>query len=113
MLDLLSQVALFQGLSASGMSRLAELATFRTFPPESHLMEQGKPSDCMYVILRGAVRVEREHPQLTEPVVIAVLEAGEPVGEMGVLDVEPRSATVTAAEETSVAVITAAALSEI
>lgn len=47
----------------------------------------------MYVvphrIERGRVRVERAHPQLTEPILLAELGPGEVVGEMGVLDGAP------------------------
>ena len=50
----------------------------------------------MHIILQGSVRVERAHPQILRPVVLAELGPGSVVGEMGVLDQEPRSVTVTA-----------------
>ena len=54
----------------------------------------------MYVILSGKVSVVREHPDLSSPVVLAFLGPGDIVGEMGLLDGEPRSATVEAVEDT-------------
>jgi CRP-like cAMP-binding protein len=54
----------------------------------------------MWVILSGKVSVVREHPDLASPVPLAILGPGEVVGEMGLLDGDPRSATVSAIEPT-------------
>ena len=96
MLDLLSQVAILQTLPVSGLARLAEQGRPRFFPPGSPLMRQGEASESLHIIRQGSVRVERAHPQILRPVVLAELGPGDVVGEMGVLDREPRSATVTA-----------------
>ena len=96
MLDLLAQVAILQPLPAAGLSRLAEQGRPRFFPPGSQLMRQGEASESLHIIRKGSVRVERAHPQILRPVVLAELGPGDVVGEMGVLDREPRSATVTA-----------------
>lgn len=108
----LSQVSLFTGVSLNGLSTLAERGIPRTFPPGSVLMRQGGPSDCMYVIISGLVRVERLHTDITEPIILAELGPGETVGEMGLLDGEPRSATVVAAEHTETLELSATSLEE-
>jgi CRP-like cAMP-binding protein len=94
-----------------GIARLTERGHPRSFPMGSLLMQQGEPADTMYVILSGRVRVERTHPDLIEPVVLADLGPGEVVGEMGLLDGQPRSATVTAVEDTETLEMDAADLS--
>ncbi|OLC11860.1 MAG: hypothetical protein AUH44_01290 [Chloroflexi bacterium 13_1_40CM_68_15] len=63
------------------------------------LMRQGDPSETMHVLLTGRVRVEREQSPEGK-VLLAELGANEVVGEIGVLDHAPRSATVTAIEAT-------------
>lgn len=63
-------------------------------------MRQGETSSVLPIILRGRVAVERSRPDLAEPIQIAEVAAGEIVGEMGALNKEARSATVTAIEET-------------
>ena len=63
-------------------------------------MRQGEDADVMHVILSGRVRVERSAAAGSAPVVLADLGANDVVGEMGVLDGGPRTATVTALEET-------------
>jgi CRP/FNR family cyclic AMP-dependent transcriptional regulator len=63
-------------------------------------MRQGDISDALHVILAGRVRVERTHSGDATPIELAELGANEVVGEIGVLDGGPRTATVTALEET-------------
>ena len=72
----------------------------RHFEAGSVLMRQGDDSDCMHVIVSGQVRVEREEPRLGNPILLAELGPGEIVGELGVVLGAPRSATVTALEDT-------------
>ena len=72
----------------------------RRFEAGSVLMRQGNVSDCMHVIVSGLVRVEREEPMLGSPILLAELGPGEIVGEIGVVLGVPRSATVTALEDT-------------
>lgn len=100
MLDALVTVDLFKALPVDALERLIQRGQRRTFPAGVSLMRQGEPSDAMYVIERGRVRVERTHPQLTETILLAELGPGEVVGEMGVLDGDPRSASVTAIDDT-------------
>ena len=71
----------------------------RHFEAGSVLMRQGDISDCMHVIISGRVRVEREEPNIEDPILLAELGPGEIVGEMGVVLGAPRSATVTAMED--------------
>src|SRR6266540_628036 len=100
MLDALRQAAIFEEIPPKGLVELAREGRHRVFAPGDALMRQGEHADCLHIILSGRVRVERTHPDLLDAVVLTELEAGEVVGEMGVLDGEPRSATVTAIEAT-------------
>ncbi len=109
---LLSQVDLFKVIPLHGLMDLARRGRMRRFTADSQLMRQGDMSDCMYIVAKGRVRVERNHPDLTEPLVLAELGPGDVVGEMGVLDDEPRSATVTALEDTEAIELDASALAE-
>jgi CRP/FNR family transcriptional regulator, cyclic AMP receptor protein len=99
LLDALAQADMFDGIPLDGLAQLARRGLKRSFSAETVLMRQGAVSDTMYVLLRGRVRVERSHPELSEPVILAELGPGDVVGEMGLLDHEPRSATVTTIED--------------
>lgn len=105
------QVQGFSELPLDGLARLADEGVCRTFAVGAHLMRQGDVSDCMYLILEGRVSVERSHPDLREALVLAELGPGDVVGEMGVLDSGPRSATVIAIEHTETLELSAEALS--
>jgi signal transduction histidine kinase len=83
-----------------GLVRLAMVGTKRSFRAGDVLMRQGDPSDALYIVLSGRVRVERAFPELAEPVLLAEVGPEEVLGEMGVLENAPRSATVRALEDT-------------
>lgn len=105
-------VEALSGIPVDGLYQLLGQARKRTFGTGSDLMRQGDVSDCMYVIVRGRVRVERTHPALTVPLMLAELGRGEVVGEMGILDRRPRSATVKALEPTEALEVTAEAIAQ-
>lgn len=113
MQDVLRKLALFEQIPLDGLSQLTQQGQARTFAAGSLLMRQGASSDCMHIILRGRVQIERAHPDLKDPLVLAELGPGQTVGEMGVLDDEPRSATVVALEDTETVEISAHQLAEV
>jgi hypothetical protein len=78
---------------------LAELAGILkeiTLEPDTELIKEGDFGDCMFVIVQGAVKVHRGGE------VLATLGSRDIVGEMSVLDPEPRSASVTTTASTRV-----------
>src|SRR5437763_6795107 len=112
MLDILSQVRLFEGIPPDGLARLANRGKRRRYAAGRRLMRQGQVADSLHVILSGCVRVVRDHHDLAEPLVLTELGPGEIVGEMGALEGEPRSATVTAIEDTKTLELSAVALAQ-
>ena len=66
----------------------------RVYPDGETIIRQGDPADCMYVVQAGQVEVIVERPN--GEVRLAVLEAGDVVGEMGLFSNAPRSASVRA-----------------
>lgn len=96
----LDAVGLFRTSSPEARRTLGERGRLRTFEAGDALMRQGEDADAMHVILSGRVRVERTAAGESAPIVLAELGASEVVGEIGVLDGGPRTATVTALEET-------------
>ena len=112
MLNTLAQTDLFAPLPPTGLTRLAQQGKTRHFPAGSVLMHQGDVSDFLYVIVEGRVRVELSHPDLLGQVPLAEVGLGEVVGEMGLLAGEPRSATVTAIQDTETLELDAATLEQ-
>lgn len=76
---------------------LLALGTWRTFSAGQALVHQGGPSRDLFVLVEGRVRVVLTTPDGGE-LLLAVLGPGGTVGELSVLDGEPRSASVFALE---------------
>ncbi len=112
MMTTLADVDVFQDFPAEGLNRLVALGRPCLFRAGDALLRQGDVRGTMYVIVRGRVRRERAHPDLSEPVEVLVLGPGESVGELGILDLAPWPETVTAIEETETLELSALVLAE-
>jgi CRP/FNR family transcriptional regulator, cyclic AMP receptor protein len=69
-----------------------------------------KQNDYMLLVLEGDIAVENELPGLHESMVVNIIGPGHLIGEMGVLDGSPRSATCTATTQIYAAVLSRTAL---
>ncbi|HUS13841.1 MAG TPA: cyclic nucleotide-binding and patatin-like phospholipase domain-containing protein [Chloroflexia bacterium] len=87
----LARNELFQGLSIQELEGLAERLHYRRAKKGTILCHEGDPSDSMYIIEAGQVKVYRE--SVDGRTLIATLGPGTPVGEMALLTGAPRSAT--------------------
>ena len=70
------------------------------------LFKEGDPADSVFRLLRGAVEILRELD--SEPILLGTVGAGQFIGEMGVVENRPRSATARAASEVEVEILTPA-----
>ncbi len=93
----LRAVPLFAGFADDQLAMLAQVVTRRSVPRGATLMSQGDPTDSLYIIIAGRLKVMMGDSEGKE-VILAMLGPGEIVGEMGLIDDSPRSATVTATE---------------
>jgi CRP-like cAMP-binding protein len=113
LIDKLALAPMLKGIPADGLSYMLERGSLRVFPAGGTLMRQGEVGDSVHVVLSGRVRVERFHKELIGPLWICDLGPVEVVGEMGVLDGEPRSATVVAIEDTGTLEVSGETLQEL
>ena len=86
---------LFEGLNDEDYSRLLALGKRQTFRDDEVILAEGAPGDTLFVIERGAVRVEKRTIEGHEEM-LAALADYECFGEMSLIDRGPRSATVRA-----------------
>jgi len=97
-------VPLFSRLSDRQRHALAEKSTTHGYRAGKTVVRQGDTSMALYVVLSGAVSIEREDETGRTPVAPNVGVNGF-FGEMGLIDDEPRSATVRAIEDTECALL--------
>ncbi|MGI8788359.1 MAG: cyclic nucleotide-binding domain-containing protein [Pyrinomonadaceae bacterium] len=96
----LSSVAIFAPLSDEETQKLAAASRVRVFAPDESIVRQGQKGSSMFVIHRGAVKVQVKEEGIIKP--LRNLREGDFFGEMGLLTGQPRTATVIAEEETEV-----------
>jgi CRP/FNR family cyclic AMP-dependent transcriptional regulator len=97
--DALARIPLFEGIPRSEITRLLGQLHEKSFPAGTNILIAEQPGEAVYVIVTGSVKVHAVRPDGTE-VVLAVLGAGEILGEMSAADSLGRSASVVTLEET-------------
>lgn len=91
---ILSEVTLFRSIPHEVLAGVATLLTDRFAAPGEQIFAKGDYGDCLYVVASGRVRIHDGDRTFK------VLEARDFFGELSLLDAEPRSASVSALEQT-------------
>lgn len=103
-LELIRRVPLFSMLTTSQAASVAQAVVKRRFKRGEMIVEQGKKSNALTIILTGRARVISTDARGRE-VILASMSAGDYVGEMSLIDDEPHSASVCAEIQTDVLVL--------
>jgi CRP/FNR family transcriptional regulator, cyclic AMP receptor protein len=106
---LLGGVSIFADLEASALASLVSIAEVREFAPDSVVVSQEEPGEALYVLARGKVKVVLYGESGREVILSIFKTPGDFFGEMSLLDDQPRSATVIAAERSRLLVLSRAA----
>ena len=93
--EVLAAAHVFEGVAASTKARLADALMPVDLASERVLFQSGSGGEGCYLVERGVLRVAIEDRNGNETW-LAVLGSGDLVGELYLIDREPRSATVTA-----------------
>jgi CRP/FNR family transcriptional regulator, cyclic AMP receptor protein len=100
-LELIRRVPLFSMLTPSQAESVADAVIKRRFKRGELIVEQGKKSNALFIILTGRARVLTTDARGRE-VILANLAPGDYIGEMSLIDNEPHSATVRSEVQTDV-----------
>lgn len=92
-LELIRRVPLFSMLTASQAEAVAHAVVKRRYRRGELIVEQGKKSNALTIILTGRARVVSTDARGRE-VILAIMHTGDYVGEMSLIDEEPHSASV-------------------
>jgi CRP-like cAMP-binding protein len=85
----IKRVPLFHGLKTDQAVTLIKISERLVLEPRTALCHYGDPSQDMYILLSGRLSV-----RTAADIQVATIEPIAPVGEMGLITGEPRSATV-------------------
>jgi CRP-like cAMP-binding protein len=100
-LDLIRRVPLFAMLTDAQASAVSDAVVKRRYKRGESIVEQGKKSNALFIMLTGRARVISADSRGRE-VILATLQSGDYIGEMSLIDNEPHSATVQAEIQTDV-----------
>ena len=93
----LKAVPIFASLPEEQLRMLTMVVTRKSAPRSTTIMAGGDPTDSLYIVLSGRLKVMMSDSDGKE-VILAILGPGEFFGEMGLIDEEPRSASVVTLE---------------
>lgn len=94
--ELLAGMALFSTCSKRELAQIAALCVPDTLPAGSVLTREGAAGGIAYIVVSGQAEVLRSGRRL------AVLGPGDVVGELSLIDQQPRSATVRAVSDVEI-----------
>lgn len=103
-IDVLKNNDLFRDLGQEVLDKIAQLTTKKTVLKNTLIIGEGDPSNSLYLILSGSVKVALSSEDGKE-MIITTLQMGEHFGELSLLDEAPRSTDITALEKSTLLII--------
>ena len=109
---LIPKCALLENFSPAEVRLLAHFMTVYRAAAGTEILREGDPGDFMFMIIEGVVEV-RKRDRWDAPQVIATVDPGKTLGEMSMIDGEPRFASCVAVDPAVIAVLDREALARI
>jgi MFS family permease len=100
LVDLLADLDIFAGASRTVLEGLARQGERREVPARSIVIREGDPADALYILLAGSLTVRAKGDRQQAKQLPKVFAPGY-VGELGLIHHVPRTATVRAAEDST------------
>jgi CRP-like cAMP-binding protein len=99
---------LYRRLSEEDRRRLAEVSQLRTYPRGAVIFSEGDPSELLYTLADGRVKVVKMLPAGKE-VILEILGPGDPLGAVAAYESRPYPASAVALEDSNCIVLRRAA----
>jgi CRP-like cAMP-binding protein len=98
--EVLRRTTIFRRLSVEDRQRLAEVSRVRTLEKGDLLFRQGDPSEVLYTVVSGRVKVFKSTARGAD-LILEIFGPGDPVGAVAVYESRPYPATAAALEPTT------------
>ena len=102
--EFLAQIPIFGGLPAEVVERIARATRVLRVPAGVAVFEEGELARSMFIVRAGDVEICKRGRDGAD-FCLAVLPPGACVGEMALIDIQPRSATVRAVTEATMYIV--------
>ncbi len=102
----LSQFSLFKNMSPDEVNAVKGYIHCRNYPQKTQLITESDPSQCLYFILSGCVKVFLDDDSGKE-IIVNQHHKNEFFGELGLIQNIPRTASVVTSTETRLGIMTA------
>jgi CRP-like cAMP-binding protein len=99
--EFLKMVPVFSSLDDHALSEIAEITHEKFYEKGNFILHEGEEGNNFYLIVTGRVKIFLE-TKSGKGIILKVLTPGDFFGEMALLDGKPRSATVSALDDTKV-----------
>lgn len=103
--ELVGTYGLFQGISDAQVQAIARNLRRVSLPAGAYLVREGELARELFFIERGAVEILKREPGQSREHVVGTAGRGEVIGEMGLIGLRARSASVRSAEPSEVLVL--------
>ena len=100
LVKVIQKIEVFKHFDGTDVQRLLKVCKFRNFQQGEHIYTRGEASDEMLILLKGQLRVVS--PSGDD---LAVIQPGNPIGEMGLFTGQPRSADIVANDKSTAIVL--------
>ena len=104
-IQFLRQVPLFKSLSDKALLDLAAITIEQSYPPKSIVFKEGDKGDALYIVKSGKINILKRNSAGIDSVLVT-LGKGALIGDMAIIDEQPRSATIATVQETNFLIIT-------
>ena len=100
-IEFLQSHSLFGGVSKEALEKIRPLFKEKYYSKGNHIIREGEMGDSLYFIEKGSVEILKKMNVSGNEIQkrIAILREGETFGEMEIIDVQPRCASVVALED--------------
>jgi len=104
-IQFLRQVTLFRSLSDKALLDLSAITIEQQIPSKTMVFKQGDKGDALYIVKSGKVNVLARNSSGIDSVLVS-LGKGAVIGDMAIIDEQPRSASIQTIQDTSFLIIT-------